>query len=507
MKSIKKLATTILIAVLAMETLSPLTITAKASTKQNKIMLDKSSITLYKGESTNIKIKNNVKVKFKSNNKNIATITSNGKIIAKKEGKTTIKVILKSNSNVSKKLKITVKKKPAKSSITMNKKSIKIEAGKTYQLKVKSVKGLSSKDVKYTTKDKTIATVNSKGLVKGIKQGTTEIIVKSLVNSKVKNIVKIETYKSTPTSVYKETPTQTPTSTPTQTPIVHNYNSQYTIYKEPTCTEYGEKARFCTEPEHTDKIDVQQITPLGHLTDIKDTSEEFLAMEGDCENCTLYYYKCSRCGKKTDKIYKGEPLGHIFSDEYTIDIEPNYSEYGEKSRHCLNCNERTDIKVVAKTTTPKWAEGYIFDKLYVDSHKENTIYDYRLACKNDYISGVFAYRFVTKSGNSYIVKTDSYGENTYTIQVYKGSTINDINKNNYITGGNRYSEKTLNFKNKFGIYERYVYASDLISMINSEVYSDCPEIENDIVKNIDYITDLSTSSENNVNSIKAYIIR
>lgn len=45
-------------------------------------------------------------------------------------------------------------------------------------------------------------------------------------------------------------------------------------------------------------------------------------------------------GKNREEI---TPLGHDFSDEYTLDIEPDYLTSGEKSRHCIRCEERCDI--------------------------------------------------------------------------------------------------------------------------------------------------------------------
>lgn len=58
-----------------------------------------------------IKIKTNVKAKFKSSNKKIATVSSNGVVKGKKAGKVKITVTSKSNKKQKKVIKITVKKK------------------------------------------------------------------------------------------------------------------------------------------------------------------------------------------------------------------------------------------------------------------------------------------------------------------------------------------------------------------------------------------------------------
>ena len=261
--------------------------------------------------------------------------------------------------------------------------------------------------------------------------------------------------------------------------------------------------------EKSDKI-FRYGSALGHNFTEKNTSNEYRKTEANCTEPAVYYYKCTRCEEKSTKTYTyGSALGHRYSDEYTIDIYPNYSQYGEKSRHCYGCAERTDITVVQRTTTPQYAQAVTFDRLYTDSSKENSVYNYRLQCKNAYISGVFAYRIVTKSGNSYVVKTISYNDKSFLVNIYKGNKEDDmISVNNYVTGSNRSSSKTLNFKDVFtNNNERYVWASDLISLIYSENYTDHPEIGEDIINNIDYITDLYPNYGEGTDTIRAYIIK
>lgn len=67
---------------------------------------------------------------------------------------------------------------PAKSKIVMKQKKVNLSVGETYRLKVK--KGLSAVDKKgltYKSKNKTIAHVTKKGVVKAKKQGKTRIVV------------------------------------------------------------------------------------------------------------------------------------------------------------------------------------------------------------------------------------------------------------------------------------------------------------------------------------------
>ncbi len=59
--------------------------------------------------------------------------------------------------------------------ITLNKKTAKIEVKKTVKLKLKNAK---ASKVKWSSKNKKIAIVSKKGVVKGVKKGTTKIYAK-----------------------------------------------------------------------------------------------------------------------------------------------------------------------------------------------------------------------------------------------------------------------------------------------------------------------------------------
>lgn len=81
---------------------------------------------------------------------------------------------------------------PKPKSITLNAKSKTLYTGKSYTLKVKSVKpAKASKSVSFKSSKKTVATVTSKGVIKAKKAGTATITVTSKVNKKVKATCKI----------------------------------------------------------------------------------------------------------------------------------------------------------------------------------------------------------------------------------------------------------------------------------------------------------------------------
>lgn len=108
------------------------------------------------------------KITYKSSNKKIAKVSSSGKITAVAPGKTTITV-----TSGSKKVKITV----TVPGITNVKSSVSVKKGKTLTLKPKTY-GISGK-VTYTSSNTKIATVTSKGKIKGIKKGTAKITIKA----------------------------------------------------------------------------------------------------------------------------------------------------------------------------------------------------------------------------------------------------------------------------------------------------------------------------------------
>lgn len=129
--------------------------------------ISKKKVTICTGQTIQLKV-NGVKKKARwtSSNKSVATVTQKGKVSAKKKGTTTVAA------------KIGKKKytcKVAVESPKLSKTSITVKKGKTYQLKMQNTK----QKYKWSSKNKSIATVTSKGKVTGKKTGTTYIYAKS----------------------------------------------------------------------------------------------------------------------------------------------------------------------------------------------------------------------------------------------------------------------------------------------------------------------------------------
>lgn len=118
---------------------------------------------------------------YKSSNTKVATVSSKGVITAKKVGKATITVVDKNGTTL--KVTVTVKKAPKKISASFKKKTLKV--GKKVTLKAKFTKGYYSNKIKFTSSNKKVATVTSKGVIKAKKKGTCKITMKTYNGKKV----------------------------------------------------------------------------------------------------------------------------------------------------------------------------------------------------------------------------------------------------------------------------------------------------------------------------------
>lgn len=116
------------------------------------------------------------KVTYKSSNTKIATVSSTGVITAKKVGKVTITVQSgKQKATVT----LTVKKAPALKAIKNVPPKKTITKGKTYTLKPQLYPSGAIAKITYTSSNKSVATVDSKGKITAKKKGTAVITVKA----------------------------------------------------------------------------------------------------------------------------------------------------------------------------------------------------------------------------------------------------------------------------------------------------------------------------------------
>ena len=184
--------------------------TVEAAAK-NRITLESKYKTLYVGESytlkatalykdgkvcASLKKKYNTQqlsykyFRFSSSNNKVATVSKKGVVKAKKKGTVTLTMTHIYDHRIKTSVKMQVKAKK-KGKITLAQKSATIGVGNTVKISVKSVKNMGGKAMKYTTSDKSIATVSDKGVVTGKSAGEAKITVTSVLNKKNKTTFKV----------------------------------------------------------------------------------------------------------------------------------------------------------------------------------------------------------------------------------------------------------------------------------------------------------------------------
>lgn len=153
----------------------------KAAVKTTKITTTTKSLTLAKGATykklassiTVTPVTSKEKVTYSSSNKKVATVSSKGVIKAKKAG--TAKITVKSGK---KKVVVTVKVTGVKTTNLSGVPAAKsVSKGKSFKIKAIATPKNTDEKITFKSSNKKVATVTSKGVVKGLKKGTATITV------------------------------------------------------------------------------------------------------------------------------------------------------------------------------------------------------------------------------------------------------------------------------------------------------------------------------------------
>lgn len=163
------------------------TVTVEAA---SKVKLNKTKATLYTGKTLQLKVKGTKKkVTWKSSNKKVATVSKNGKVTAKKKGKATITATV---SGKKYNCKVTVKEIALKS-ISLNKTSLTLDAGKEYKLNVKYNPSNTTvnKKVSWSSSNSSVVTVDNEGNIYASSAGKATITAK-VGNKKAKCVVTVK---------------------------------------------------------------------------------------------------------------------------------------------------------------------------------------------------------------------------------------------------------------------------------------------------------------------------
>lgn len=293
------------------------TITAKVSGKNYKctVTVKKPSInatkkTLYVGNSYTLKLTGTSIKSVKTSDKSIATVSSKGKVVAKKAGTATITLTGKDGKKYT--CKVTVKKP------TLNATQKTLEVGKTYTLK------LTGATVKSFKSSKTnIATVNSSGKITAKKAGTATITVTDTNGKTYKCTVTVKTHS-------------------------HTWDSGKVTTKA-TCGKAGVKTYTCTSCSKTK-------TEKSAATGKHSYNSGEITVDATCNETGVKTYTCTRCNKtKTETV---EATGKHSWNSGEITTQPTCNKEGVKTYTCTHC-QATKTEKVAKITTHKWDAGKV----------------------------------------------------------------------------------------------------------------------------------------------------
>lgn len=169
----------------------------------NNIRVKTTKSTLYILDSANNKAKLTVTynsknvtkaAKYKSSNRKIAKVNKNGVVTAVKPG--TVKITAKYKGK-SRTTKVTIKK----AKLSLNKKTIELSRGQKFTLKAFANKStIANKNIKWTSSNGNIVSVNKNGVLTTKKNGTTTISCKTTIGKvSAKVIVKSNTSASATT--------------------------------------------------------------------------------------------------------------------------------------------------------------------------------------------------------------------------------------------------------------------------------------------------------------------
>lgn len=326
-------------------------VTVKQAVKN--IKLNKTLITGSKGTKVTLKAKvtptkaDNRIVKWQSSNKKIATVNKKGVVTVKGKGCAVIKCTSGDGSGVYSKCVVNNSSKAK--SVKLNKKSAKVSAGKTLKLRV-TVKG-NCKEVLWKSSNNKVATVTDNGLITAVENGKTVISATTMDGSKkvAKCTVTVTghnfgewTVSVAPTCQDEGVETRVCKSCKkiqerTLDTVDHNWQKFYTVDEEPTCTEIGVAYIYCDDCDET--CDTYYIPATEHCFGASEIIDY-----ADCETDGLVVRMCKYCDETEEIVIPA--LGHCWTDEKVVDLEPTNDSYGQKSYHCLYCDATSGEEII-----------------------------------------------------------------------------------------------------------------------------------------------------------------
>ena len=122
-----------------------------------------------------------------------------------------------------------------------------------------------------------------------------------------------------------------------------------------TGTQVTKKAKYVPKDtkNYEEVTDIEITIQVTHDSELKGVVEP---------TCTEKGYSgdtyCKNCNKKLQSGMDVDALDHEFSKDFTVDTEATCKSVGSKSRHCIRCEEKTEITEIPKSDHA-WDDGKI----------------------------------------------------------------------------------------------------------------------------------------------------
>ena len=206
-------------------------------------------------------------------------------------------------------------------------------------------------------------------------------------------------------------------------PASHNWEEDFTIDKEPSCTTEGRKSIHCKKCGETK--DEQVIPATGH-----DFTEWETIEETSCTKEGITQRRCKICGfTETKKLDK---KAHEWGTEYTVDQPATFAADGSKSIHCKNCETISEAIAIPRINSVKisataytYSGGVKTPSVTVKDANGNALHN-----KTDYIVQYASGRKNIGTYKVIVTLKDNYsGKKTLSFTISpKGTAISSLSK-------------------------------------------------------------------------------
>lgn len=293
-------------------------------------------------------------VTWKSDNESIATV-NNGKVTAKSSGK--VKITAETNNKIIATKEITVVV-PVTSITIDGKKTINVNETTTLTTKIYP-SNATNKTVTWTSKDNSIAKVDTKGNVTGVKAGTTTITAKTNNNKTAEIIIEVKNPVVYATSIklnsssvnmyidnqYTLVATITPSNTTNKTVTWTSNNENVATVVNGKITAKSEGSAIITATTSNGKTVSATINVVSNLTSnpISNKGADPYVMQKDG-----YYYGTMTTGRAVISVYKSKSLHNLFDESNIFNVFWN------------NINDNANNKVSQVVWAPEihYIDGY-----------------------------------------------------------------------------------------------------------------------------------------------------